>query len=274
VLTALWVLLISFGAVSAFRPGWLQALSDPGAELEASRHKHAADDLLLNQHRPHQAIVQYEKALEIRPNNVGALVNLAISHIQAGGQERGLRILAEALKRDDCRRGVIYFNLGEQLALKGRFAEAEECYRRALASDEVARVLVYRSLGLLYMQMDDVERACEAFEHSLASQTDPVTPYREMLQRSLGPYEEDSVHYRVILEQLHQSPDDSVFARYDLDIVYRMQQLDRDVAKTHNYLGFLNSRLGRMTAAREHYQESLRIWPGNTDAVSNLALLE
>ncbi len=273
-LAGLWTVLISFAIVSSFEPQWLKELGDSGAKVEAKRYKHAGDDLLLNQGKPHQAITLYEKALTVEPNNVGALINKAIAHIQAGGRERGLRILLDALKRDDCRKGIIYYNLGEQLALQGELSDAAECYRRALATGEVEDVLVYRQLGLLHMKTANLEEARFAFERSLAGQVDPVTPYRNMLRRSLGPYEDDPEHLEVIQAELQNTRPDSLELRYDLQIMADIRVHDADIAKTHNYLGFIKSKLGKTAEARDHYRRSLDIWPGNTDASSNLALLE
>ena len=63
-------------------------------------------------------------------------------------------------------------------------------------------------------------------------------------------------------------------ARYDLEIVRRMQESDPEIAKTHNHLGLIHARLGNTGEAIKQFQRSLQIWPDNVDAKRNLQLLK
>jgi hypothetical protein len=42
---------------------------------------------------------------------------------------------------------------------------------------------------------------------------------------------------------------------------------------THNYLGWILIKQQQFAAATTHFEASLRVWPGNTNAVENLRVL-
>jgi tetratricopeptide (TPR) repeat protein len=270
-LMALWVLLFLFGGVSFLNPKWLKELSRPGIRSESQSCKDYGDNYL-RANNYSRAIANYERALEIRPDFTGASVNLAIACSRAGDNARAEGILKDALRLESGQKGVVYYSLGELYERQKKRDEAIRCYQRALDTGS-PEDLVYRKLGTTYLAAEEYGQAKEAFEMTLASQTDLVTPYRNMLLRSLEMSEEDTVLVPMIKAQLARGIRSADLAVYDTTIIRSLQQRDPEIAKTHNYLGFVYARLGDSTKAVEQFEVSLKIWPGNTDAKKNLQVL-
>ena len=90
-----WVVLMSFGVVSMANPKWLQELSRPGLEAESRDYKNYGDTAL-RQGDYGLAIPQYERSLEIKPDQPGVMANLAVAYINAGNRPRGAQLLNDA----------------------------------------------------------------------------------------------------------------------------------------------------------------------------------
>ncbi len=270
-LFAVWIVLFLFGGISIVNPQWLQEMSRPGKDTESQNYKDYADNFL-RQSNYRMAIAQYQRALKIKPSLVGASVNLAITYSRMGDYARAEDILKEALKVNTAQKGVIYYNLGELYEKQKKTEQAIECYRHA-HSFEFQQDLMYRKLAVLYLNAERYEEAREAFERVLAIQLDPSASYRNMLLGSMDMFEADTANLEIIRQQLAQKVRVEDFPGYDLTIIRTTQQRDPEIAKTHNFLGLIYVRLGDNARAIEHFEQSLKIWPGNADAKKNLQVL-
>lgn len=272
-LAGVWLLLIIFGGLLMADPPWLRQLSQPGMEVESKSYKDYGDTLAY-QGQYQSAVRQYLSALEINPDNIGALVNLAIVYGRTGAPDRGIELLEQALERDTLRPGTICFNIAQLLEGQGRTGEAAGWYRRALGT-EVEESLIHRKLGVFQMDNGDLEGARASFELALAGQQDPFLSYRRMLHKARLSLAEDPDARREVEAELARPLDtDALAARYDLGLIERLNSRDRELAKTHNHLGLVCARLGDLDGAIDHYRASGRIWPGNEAAVKNLPVLE
>jgi tetratricopeptide (TPR) repeat protein len=272
-LILLWVVLMLFGVVSYLNPKWLQELSRPGIRVEARDYKDYGDDQLRRQEY-WMAIAQYEQSLRIEPDQVGVLVNLAIAYSRAGNSGRGIEILKGALMKEGSRANkvALYYNLGDLLARQGEMDEALEQYREAL-SFAVRQDRVYERIGSIHLAAKRYKEAREAFELVLAKQLDPCLSYRDMLQQSVDHYKDRAVHLAVIEEQLARDIRAEDLARYDLEVIRRMQQSDLEIARTHDRLAMVCAQLGDIPAAIEHLEKLLDIIPDDTTAKENLKRL-
>ena len=269
-LLIVWLVLISFGVVSALNPPWLAAISREGIEVEARTAKNAGDTLL-RQRQYGRAIGLYRYALEIQPDYVGAMVNLAIAFGQVGEPERGEEILRRALQQGTGRTGVIAFNLAELLRRHGKTEEALTYYRQSLGSS-VRQDRVYGRLGDLHLAAERYQDAREAFEMALGIQSDPAASYRKMLRRSLTSFEDDTVSLAVIEEQLGREWTAEDLEAYDLQVVLEAQKTDHEIARTHRCLGIVHGHLGDPVRAIEHLERALEIFPGDRDAANHLEM--
>lgn len=295
-LLLIWVALMTLGVLTMLQPQWLRNLGGAGRRVEARTYA-GYGDRFLREGEYLKAIPQYERSLEIQPDQMHVQAHLAVAWIKAGEPEKGEKMLTDALAQAPSEpfQGVIYYNLAESLEGRGRIEEAILNYHQALRC-YAEEDRVYRKLGALHFQLaeqivkqmrnlagqelaearrlagQDVEQARLAFEKALASQTDPTFPYKRMLHQRLAV--EEPEYLPAIEEQLMAGVRLEDLARYDLEIIHRTLQTDRKVAETHNFLGSIYGQLGQLGKTKEHFEESLRIWPGNSDAVRNLERLK
>lgn len=268
ILLGIWLVLISFGAVSAINPPWLQEISSKGIDVEARGAKNAGDTLL-RQRAYTRAIPLYQHALEIKPDYVGATVNLAIAYRQIGAVDKAEMLLRDKLKEGEGRQGVIAFNLAELLEKQGKREEAFRYYGQTIGSS-VRQDRVLTKLGTLLFEAGEYQRSLDAFMTALDFQTDPAAAYAHMLRRSLSTFEDDAVNLPIIEEQLTRKLSAEELARYDLDIIERRQRADREIATTHTLIGAVHARLNDPRKAITHFESALRIAPENVDAANRL----
>ena len=263
-LVLVWLVLISFGAVSLTNPLWLQKLGQQGVQAESRAYKQYGDSFL-HQGDYNRAIAYYRKALEITPQRVNVMINLAVAYTYSGVPQEAERVLKAASRLENNRQDLISFNLGEVLERQGKTEEAIRCYKEAIGS-KVDQGLVYRKLGLLYLGANRYDEALEAFEKTLTNQTDVNLSYMDMLNRSLDDYEDDTVTLPIIEAQFSRGVSITDLAPYDLKIIRYLQESDPEIAKTHNHLAYIHVQRKDYSSAARHYQRSLEIWPGNSDA--------
>lgn len=270
-LIIIWLILMFVGTMSAIKPDWLERFSKLGVEAEARAYKNYGDAALYDgQHA--KAVAQYEKSLEIKPEQVGVMINLAIAYRYAGAVEKAVKTLREASTIGTEREGLIYYNMGEILEGMGKARQAITLYKKAVGTI-VEQDLVYRRLGKIYLGMQDYENALLAFESTLACQTDTDVPYLDMLRRSLDVYKNDTVHLPIIEEQLARGAGIEDMGMYDIEIIHQLHKTDPEIAKTHNHLGYIHIHLGDIDSAERHFRKSLEIWPNNIDAVRSLEVI-
>ena len=271
-LILIWLVLITFGTLSLTNPGWLEEWAQLGVQAEAANYKHYGD-ACLQEGEYRKAIAQYQRSLEINPNRVGVMVNLAIAYQQAGALQQAGRVLRHAAQQESNLKDLILFNLGELLERQGKPEAAIEQYLKVRGSIYIDPDLVNRKLGQLYLQAKRYDEALGAFEATLTSQLDVTLPYKDMLWRCLDAYEEDTAILPLIEAQLARGLSTEQLAPYDLQIIRELQRTDPEIAKTHNHLGYIQVYRKDHQAAARHYSRSVEIWPGNTDGQKGLAYL-
>jgi tetratricopeptide (TPR) repeat protein len=263
-LLVIWLMLISFAAISALNPVWYQKLAAPGVDVEARTAKNHGDAFLQGGDYE-RAIVNYLKALDIQPENVGAQVNMAIACGKMGDTQGGIRILKSVLREDPGQFGTVAFNLAELLVDEGKTREAIHYYERAL-EDRAQQGLVYAKLGVLYFEMREFKKARSAFQSALEAQRDPRSSYRDMLIRELAVHEGNPIYQPFLEEQCSIDLTEEDLELYDLEIIRDLQRNDPEIARTHCYLGVTHARLGTLPDAAHHLEISLEIWPQNPNA--------
>jgi tetratricopeptide (TPR) repeat protein len=267
-LAALWAVLILFGIVSAMNPTWLRGLSAGGIEVEA-RHARDAADALLRDGRVTRAIGLYEYVLGIKPDDVGATVNLAVAYAQAGALDRAEALLRGALERGVDSRGTIAFNLADTLERKGRTEQALAYFGEALGT-ATRQDQVHMRMGRLLLVLKRYEEAEDSFAAALRIQMDPASSYRRMLARSLTAYESDSTSLAIIENLLASETDETDLSRYDSEFLSLSQAMDKSLVRTHTCLGFTAARMGDPQGAIAHFEKALEIDPNDREAAAYL----
>jgi len=272
ILVFIWLFLISFAFVAATEPSWFKKLATIG-RTDESRSLSDYGDNFLRQENYRMAIAQYQKALEIKPDHTGALVNMAIAYSLSGKHDVGLQFLKDALAATTNRNGTIFFNMADILRRQGKYEEAIDYYKKTLNS-EVEQDQVYQRLGTLYHDMGRLDDARIALEKTLEIQTDLTTPFIKMLKRSMPCYSDDTENLKIIEGMLEKKITVADLGAYDLITIENIINSDPEIVKTHNYLGVIYSAQGYIDKAIDHFERSLYIWPGNEDARKNLQILK
>jgi tetratricopeptide (TPR) repeat protein len=150
------------------------------------------------------AIRDFQKALEINPENVEAQVALGSVLLSQGGLDEARRHLTEALSRDPANSEACML-LGAVFERQGDFLEAMERYRHALEIDP-EHAMVHQSMGRLALAMGSTD---EGRKHLLESaRLDPgnASPYIDLAHSFLRQQRQDQA-IAMYREALQRAPD-------------------------------------------------------------------
>ena len=267
-LVGLWILLIAFEIVSAANPPWLAKISDPGRSVEARTYKDVADLLLRNGHYD-LAISNYLKALEIKPDMVGATVNMAITFGRMGMVDKAIATLEDALAQNPERPSVIYYNLAEVYEKSGRMDEAIANYRKA-AQTAPYTIYSYRKLGTIYLQRRDWDSAIYALQKALDNKPTMKIAYEGMLKREVNSYLDDPETREAIRSALNKGVSQEDLEPYDNKIFVDVLKSEKELSRLHDYIGYAYAMKGDRLNAIPHFRIALSIWPENESARNNL----
>ena len=136
-------------------------------------------DTLLKQGREEEAMDQYEELRRLAPLNIPSRITLARYYLERGEFEKAEAPIREARELEpedpDFRRVALEFlvEYGNRKAQEGRFVEAVEHYREALAVDP-GRIDLFRSMALIHANLQDWDAAAENFRTYLDKRPDDV----------------------------------------------------------------------------------------------------
>ena len=111
----------------------VQASPKPGPESGAQRYM-ARGDALRDQGEIGRAVKNYRSAVDLAPENVGALIKLGDALLQQDKKEDALRCFTEAVRLDP-RNTAAHCGLGRALELLGRKDEAVRHFKQAIEID-------------------------------------------------------------------------------------------------------------------------------------------
>jgi tetratricopeptide (TPR) repeat protein len=215
-------------------------------EHYAVAHNVLGFDLGLSGRVP-EAIVQYERALRIKPDYAAAQYNLGNALLQVGRPhdaighyEQALRLMPDS--------ALVHYNLGNALSQDGHAEEAIGQYAQALRIKPDYAEAQY-NLGNVLLQAGKLHDAIGSYEQALQIKPEYAEAHNNLGYALLqaGKAEEAIAH-------LHEA-----------------LRLQPNTAETHYNLGNALLQLGRVQEAIEQYQQALRIKPGFTEARDALA---
>ena len=261
-------MLIAFGVISATNPPWLAKISDPGRNVEARTHKNIGD-LSLRKGDYNLAISNYLEAIKIKPDMVGATVNLAITFGKMGMIDKAIATLEDALAQNPERPSVIYYNLAEVCEKSGRMDEAIANYRKAAQTAPYA-IYSYRKLGTIYLQRRDWDSAIYALQKALDNKLTMKVAYEGMLKREVNSYLDDPETREAIRSALNKGVSQEDLEPYDNKIFVDVLKSEKDLSRLHDYIGYAYAMKGDLLNAIPHFRIALGIWPENEQARNNL----
>ena len=223
---------------------WIHALSCTSRNYAAYNN---LGGVLFGQGRAAQAIDDYQKALEIRPDFVEARYNLANALAAQGRSVDAIEQYQKAfeLAPDNAE---AHSSLGTVLMGQGRHAEAIDQYLKALEIRPDFVEARYNVANALAAQGRFAE-AIEQYKQALR-----INPRYEQAINNLANALTAQGRFAEAIEEYQKAI-----------------ELRPDSAEAHNNLGTALSRQGRSVEATEQYQQALEIRPDFAEAHYNLA---
>jgi tetratricopeptide (TPR) repeat protein len=270
-LMIIWLALISFSIISATDPPWLRKIAHIGRSDEAAGMKDYGDNFLRQKDYP-MAIAQYQSALQIKPDYLEAMINMATSYYLMGNTRQGIKIFQDALRLKSGYEGTVYFNMADLYEKQGKNDQAIDCLLKALDAG-AEQDPIYCRLGVLYLKVGRSDDALSSFENALRIQVDQTTPYMKMLITNLAAFTYDEENLPVIKEMIKKGVTIEDLKAYDPETIKNVTESDPEIAKTHNFLGMIYLNRGKIEKAAEQFELSEQIWPGNPVAQKNMLAL-
>ena len=268
-LSSIWGFLILFGFISLAQPKWLVDITSPGKEVEALRIRNYGD-LYLKSGNYIAAIAHYKKAIQIQPDLISAIGNLAISYTQLKQYDKAIKLFLYLVKVDTENVHTNYYNLAELYKQIGDTESAVECYIKSVETNPYP-IYSYQYLGELFLKLQKWDSAIESFELALANKLTLENSYYGML-KSMKKSTTDEPEILEAVKLFLLNPVE--FEKYDNKIFEKMLLKDKEIAKTYNFLGeayFMNNELKK---AKINFEIALNIWPDFVKVKQNLKNLE
>jgi len=194
-----------------------------------------------------RAILQYQRALKINPNDAMAYNNLASALLQKGQVDEAIEQCQNALKINP-NDAAAYNNLGHALFKKGQVDEAIEQYQHALKISPSFAQACY-NLGNALFQQGQVEEAIEQFRNALKTKPN----YAEACN-NLGN------------ALLQKGQVDEAIQQFQNAI-----KINAYVAEAYNNLGSALLRKGQVEESIAQFQEAVRLKPDQAGYQKNLS---
>jgi protein O-mannosyl-transferase len=204
-------------------------------------------DFLARQGQTDEAIAQFEKALEIKPDEAQTHFTLANSLLEKGSVDQAIAEFQKALEiQPDF--AEAHNNLGNALLKRGKLEEAGGHFQMALQikPDYVdARI----NLGYVFLQMGKLDDAITQYQEALELKPDNAQAHNNLGNTLLkkGRVDEAMVHF------------------------HAAAQISPAYATPHFNLGEALRQKGRSDDAIAEYQKALQIRPAYAEARKNLA---
>ncbi len=227
-----------------------------------------------------EAVENYRRLLEIRPDEQGAHNNLGNLQRKLGQLDAAAASYRRALEiKPDC--AMTHANLGNALKDLGQFEAATASYRNSLEikPDYVAAQI---NLGNVLRDRGLLDEAVASYRQALKIHPDFAVTHNNLcdILRVLGQYDEAAANCRRALEL---NPE---FAEAHANLANIYKELDKsdeaiasfrqalrikpDYGVAHANLGNLMLSLGRLPEAATSFRRSLEVSPGAPDVHSNL----
>ncbi len=208
--------------------------------------------ILVRLDRLEEALTSYQRALTLHPDHAETLMNVGVALTRLGRLEEAVERLRRALALDS-ENPRIHSNLGDALLKwadagslpfkSGRWTAAAACYRQVVAAQPKDPVAYY-NLGVVLLQLDQLEEAVSLFEQALRlrpADAESLNNLGVALFR-LGRFDEAAACYR---QALALKPE-YVEARFNQSEVKRFTRGDPDLAA----LETLAAESGRMSPSQ------------------------
>jgi tetratricopeptide (TPR) repeat protein len=238
---------------------------------------------LLQKGHVDEAIADYEKALEIKPDYPEAHSNLGTAFLQKGRVDEAIAQCQKALAIKSDYAGA-HANLGNALLQKGEVDEAMVHYRKVL---EIKPHFfeAYNNLGTALLQKGELSEAIVHFQKALEIKPDYADAQSNLGNAFLqeGQVEEAIAHFQMALRiepnfsQVQYNLGNAFIKKGRLDEAIghyqKALEIDPAYAEAHGNLGSAFLKQGQVEEAIAHYKKALGMKPLNVGFQNSLALV-
>lgn len=245
-----------------------------------------AGQVLFDLNYPADAVSYYERARQLKPDDVEAQCGLALSLIRMGETAQGLAVMRLAAERQPSE-PAIHYNYGLAILSAARtaddYAAAEKELRRALELGFANVGLVYRFLGTSLNARQQWEEAEKAFKAGLAVQENDWSLRGELAKTYLGMKQPARAieQWRMVLAYVPRDAGTLFALATELDRLGRKQEAEavarqwatsapRD-ANAHLFYAQIAAGMGEKRTAVYHAQIAVQLVPDQPVARERLA---
>jgi len=220
-------------------------------------------------HEKKEALVHLEKAAKLQPELVAISVDYAQTLISAGKHDEAYKFIQERMA-DNKEVPALYHLLSKSLQFKKDPASVKIAVEASKKATELApnTTMFWEHLGFNYLRAQDFENARKAYEKALLLDPNQAGPYKQLA---------------AIFTRLGDSKRATAAATMATKMVSNDETLKHIEALSAQYPGAVNLMLIRadryrtlkmLGAARDLYEQILKIDPANAEAKAGLTALE
>jgi tetratricopeptide (TPR) repeat protein len=259
---------------------WTHTLACTSNNLTAHNN---LGNVLAGREQFEEAMSEYCKALEIKPDDAKTYINLGFVLANRGRIDEAIACYRKALEiKPDYAEGLN--NLGNALAGRRQFDEAISQYRKALES-EPDYAEAHINLGLALAGRGQTDEAIACYWRALEIKPDCAEAHYNLgiALAGRGQSDEAIAHYRQALEIKPDYAEAHVnlglalagCGQTDEAIGHYRQALETkpDCAEAHYNLGLTLAGCGQFDEAIAHFRKALEIQPDHRKAHNNLGLV-
>jgi len=199
-----------------------------------------------------KALAEFEKALELDPNNAEALLNIGAIHQGEGKSELAQHFVERALAVDPNSIGALA-QLAEIQRDQGKLDEAIRLFAEALEIDD-SQPFLYMGAGDVLQRAGRFDEAVQAFQHVLELEPDSF-----------------KARYNLGVTYSNMGRVDEAVAMYEKALELAPKDFEAPAAR--NNLGALFLARGETDRALEHFEAALKAAPSNIESRFNAAII-
>ena len=208
-----------------------------------------------------EAILNYEKALEVEPQNELAKSKYAYLLIKDNQHQKAKSIISELQKNEDCFKNTsqlaIMFDIGILFAEKNELESALSLLTKILEIYP-SHPEAWLNLGTVYLKYGQIDKALEKYQKALDINPDFAMAYSNLGMLYLTRYMESN-DYRLR---------DTALDNYNKAI-----KLNPDIAEAYNGRGTIYFSLNKINEAILDFKKSIELKPDYFDAYINISVV-
>ncbi|HPS26785.1 MAG TPA: tetratricopeptide repeat protein [Bacteroidales bacterium] len=267
-LIVIWGILGIFGIFTLMQPQWLIDLSAPGRTEEALTNITAGNSFLYqgkaenSELKFKKALENYQKALEIDPDNYEATANMGITYLYLNQLDQAKKTFEHCLKKDTIHNHHTYTYLADIYERQGEIAKALEYYQKSLEKHPNPAYPL-RKAGLLSQRLFNSEDAIKYLKQSIEATNSFENEYRATLMDASYKLlkDNDTLNLAIIDKELKKNNYSEVLNRYDTTIFKQVLKNSKDLGYAYMYLADAYFSKTQFDSAYACYQKSSQYHP-------------